>query len=118
MAALPAPRPLASADLDAVTRIEREIFPDPWSKRAFAESLAREDVRGWAQDGVDGRLIGYGLCVRAADEGEILNLAVDPRSRRLGAGRTLLEAMLDWLRGGGVGRGGKGDGDDAGWLSG
>lgn len=32
---------------------------------------------------------------RVADEGEILNLAVDPKCRRQGVGRTLVEALLE-----------------------
>jgi ribosomal-protein-alanine N-acetyltransferase len=95
-------RPLAAADLAAVVRIEHETFPDPWPLAAFQETLARAEVRGIALDDDDGRFLGYGLCVLAADEGEILNLAVDPGLRRQGAGRALLEAMLDMLKAGGA----------------
>ena len=93
----PAPRPLVDGDLGRVAAIERAIFPDPWSRTAFAQTLARPTVRGFALDDRSGRLIGYGICSLAADEGEILNLAVDPAARRQGAGRQLLTAMLDWL---------------------
>ena len=36
--------------------------------------------------------------MEAADEGEILNLAVAPAGRRRGLGRALVEAMLEALR--------------------
>jgi len=102
MAETAAPRPIVPADLDRIAAIERAIFPDPWSRRAFAETLARSSARGFALDDAEGQVIGYGVCALAADEGEILNLAVDPARRRRGAGRRLLAAMLDWLAAGGV----------------
>lgn len=95
-------RPLAHADLARVVEIERHTFSDPWSRSAFADTMARDEVRGFALDDRHGRLVGYGLCVLAGDEGEILNLAVDPVARRAGAGRRLVGAMLDWLRSGGA----------------
>jgi ribosomal-protein-alanine N-acetyltransferase len=98
------PRELSVTDLDRVVEIEKVTFPDPWSRRAFLETLARPDVRGVALDDDLGRLVGYGVCVRAADEGEILNLAVAGGARRQGAGRRLLDSMVAWLRGGGATR--------------
>lgn len=40
---------------------------------------------------------GYVVAVDAADEGEILNLAVAPTGRRQGLGRALVEHILDAL---------------------
>jgi ribosomal-protein-alanine N-acetyltransferase len=100
----PIPRPLVTADLAAVVAIEAAIFPDPWSRRSFAATLGRPGVRGFALDDEAGRLIGYGVGSLAADEGEILNIAVEPSARGRGAGRQLLRAMLDWLAGAGAGR--------------
>jgi ribosomal-protein-alanine N-acetyltransferase len=100
----PTVRALAPADLAAVVRIERAAFPDPWSANAFRETLAREAARGVVLEDDGGHCIGYGICVLAADEGEILNLAVDPKHRRQGSGRALALAMLDLLKTGGAGR--------------
>jgi ribosomal-protein-alanine N-acetyltransferase len=96
------PRPLVAADLDRVAAIERAVFTDPWPRSAFEGLLAERHVRLLAADGDDGRLAGYGMCAVAADQGEILNLAVDPASRHRGLGRALLEAMLDGMRQDGV----------------
>ncbi|MFI5279647.1 MAG: ribosomal protein S18-alanine N-acetyltransferase [Gemmatimonadales bacterium] len=96
------PRPLASADLDRVAEIERDTFPDPWSKRSFAETIEREQVRSVAIDDEEGRLVGYAMSVRAGDEGEILNIAVDERARGHGSGRALLDDLLEDLRNNGV----------------
>lgn len=96
------PRPLEPADLDRVEEIERATFPDPWSKRSFAETIEREQVRSLAIDDGEGRLVGYAMSVRAGDEGEILNIAVDERARGHGAARALLDDLLLDLRRNGV----------------
>ena len=98
------PRPIVAADLARMAEVEGGLFPDPWSRQAFADTLARADVRGVAVDDGGGRLVGYGLCALVADEGEILNLAVDPSAQRQGLGRRLLSAMLSWLQGAGAAR--------------
>jgi len=49
-------------------------------------------------DGPDGRLAAYALASVVTDQGEILNLAVEPGSRRRGLGHILLDAMLDMFR--------------------
>jgi ribosomal-protein-alanine N-acetyltransferase len=102
MASIGKARPLVEADLDRVVEIERATFPDPWSRRSFAETLERERVRGLAIDDDSGRLIGYAVSVRAADEGKVLNLAVDEAARGSGAGRSLLESLLEDLKRSGV----------------
>jgi ribosomal-protein-alanine N-acetyltransferase len=96
------PRPLAQADLDRVTEIERATFPDPWSRKSFAETIEREQVRSLAIDDDEGRLVGYAMSVRAGDEGEILNIAVDEPARGHGAARAMLEDLIDDLRRNGV----------------
>jgi ribosomal-protein-alanine N-acetyltransferase len=92
------PRPLLPGDLDRVAAIERATFSDPWPRTAFEELLREPHVRAFAVDGDDRQLAGYALCTIAADEGEILNLAVHPAEQRRGLGRALLQAMLETLR--------------------
>ncbi len=96
------PRALVASDLGRVVAIERLAFTDPWPKSAFVELLAQTYVRALAIDGEDGELVGYGISAVAADQGEILNLAVDPGRQRRGFGRALLAAMLERMRAEGV----------------
>lgn len=104
MAGYRRPRPLHPTDLERVAEIELATFSDPWSRRAFAETLARPEVRGFAVDDERGALAGYGLCAVAGDEAEILNVAVDTAARGCGVGRSIVEAMLDHLREAGIRR--------------
>jgi [ribosomal protein S18]-alanine N-acetyltransferase len=95
---VPSARPLLPADVASVTAIERAAFADPWPAAAFTELLAQPHVRALAVELGDGRLAGYALASVAADQGEILNLAVDPAARRRGLARILLGALLDVFR--------------------
>jgi ribosomal-protein-alanine N-acetyltransferase len=47
-------------------------------------------------------IAGYVVALDAADEGEILNLAVAPAGRRHGLGRALVEHVLEVLRARGI----------------
>jgi ribosomal-protein-alanine N-acetyltransferase len=91
-------RPLVRADLDLVAEIERETFADAWSRRSFAGMLNQPHIHAIAAEDASGSLIGYGMCSIAADEGEILNIAVTRGARRQGAGGLLLQALLGHLR--------------------
>ena len=95
-------RPLAPADLDAVVAIERDTFADPWSKRSFAATLRQPRIGALAAVGDDGALLGYGISTRVADEGEILNIAVQAAARGQGIGRMLLSALLEDLQAEGI----------------
>lgn len=44
---------------------------------------------------LDGAVVGFALYRVVAGEGELLNLAVEPMSRRGGVGRRLMERLLD-----------------------
>jgi [ribosomal protein S18]-alanine N-acetyltransferase len=91
-------RAASTADLDAVARIERASFADPWSRRAFQVHL--HDLFLVADR--DGTVAGYVIGRVTGAEGEILNIAVDPSRRTNGLGRALLDASLDALRAAGV----------------
>ena len=70
--------------MPAVHALEHAAFSDPWSERDFRECVASEVVFlvAAAPDG----LAGYVVAQDAADEGEILNLAVVPARHRGGQG--------------------------------
>jgi ribosomal-protein-alanine N-acetyltransferase len=76
-----------------IAAIERAAFTDPWPAQSFLELLAQPHVRAVAVE-ADGVLAGYALAAVAADQGEILNLAVAPPARGRGLGHRLLDALL------------------------
>ncbi|MCE2902416.1 MAG: ribosomal protein S18-alanine N-acetyltransferase [Gemmatimonas sp.] len=78
----------------AVARIEASAFSDPWPASAFSELLERAYARLRVAVTDDGTLCGYCVLLRAADEGEIANIATEPSVRQQGvAGRLLDDAL-------------------------
>lgn len=92
-------RPATEADLEAMARIEKESFSDPWSKWTLRGMIQRG---GALVATLGDSLVGYLFEHSAAHQGEILNLAVERAHRRRGVGRALLEAALENMRPRGV----------------
>jgi [ribosomal protein S18]-alanine N-acetyltransferase len=87
-------RPLAYSDLPRVIAIERRAFPTPWSLAMFVLELSKPS--GVCLAAVQERsLVGYLVCSRYADVWHLMNLAVDPASRRQGIATALLSEMLE-----------------------
>ena len=86
-------RPLADEDLAYVAALEAQIHAAPWSHGNFRDALAA----GYsAQVGErEGRIVVFGVMMRAPGEAQILNLSVVPDARRQGLGRALLERFID-----------------------
>jgi len=89
----------ASKDLDGIEEIERISFSDPWTRSSFLQLMG--DYAWVAESG--GRVVGYLLGRVAADEAEVLNLAVHPAHRRCGIARGLVTTALDEFRAAGAG---------------
>jgi len=90
-------RPMMEGDLDEVMQIERKSFPTPWSRRLFERELLLPYAHAFvALEAMPDRIAGY-LCFWLVEgETHILNLAVDPESRRRGIGALLLRHGLDY----------------------
>jgi ribosomal-protein-alanine N-acetyltransferase len=99
----PTLRRATPAHADAIAELARGSLPEAWSERAFAAELRREGALAWVLE-AEGRVVGYLLAARAADEAELLSMAVDADRRRAGLGRRLLEGCLAALRADGVRR--------------
>ena len=95
-------------DVTAIAAIERRVFSDPWSERAFRDVLAHPAmyfacVREQTADGYTAECVrGYVVAWFAGGQGEIANLAVEESARGRGIGSALLDAALDEARGHGT----------------
>ncbi len=98
-------RALGALELDLASELHRDAFGPMgervWMRQDIAELLASPGVSGLLLQ-ADGKDIGFALCRAAADEAELLTIAVRPSHRRLGAGRALLAMVVDRLRTAGV----------------
>jgi ribosomal-protein-alanine N-acetyltransferase len=94
-------RRASPADLPRIADIERAVFSDPWPAAAFRDLLGIEALVAASPAG---QVVGYLFAHHAADEGEILNLAVDPAHSRCGVGTALVQTVLRDLGDAGVAR--------------
>ena len=79
------------ADIDAVVRMEKEYFSDSWSENSVKIQVENKKVMviKFADE-----LIGYCIFMTAADEGEILRIAINHKIRKAGLGKKLLLASI------------------------
>jgi ribosomal-protein-alanine N-acetyltransferase len=93
-------RPLQKADLDAVMAIEPEIYPYPWTRGNFSDSL-KAGYSCWACE-QDGALVGYAVMMMVLDEAHLLNISIAREFQGRGLGRRLLEHLIGVARGHGA----------------
>lgn len=86
-------RPLAEADVEAVSRIEEESFSMPWSAAAFRDLVNQKGALYLVAE-ADGEVAGCcGLNV-VLEEGDIGNVVVAPSMRGKGIGQAMLAELL------------------------
>ena len=85
-------RPMSAEDLPTVMAIERQVYRYPWTEGIFRDCL-RSGYCCWLGFSGD-QVVAYGVLSVAAGESNLLNLCVDPGSRRQGVGKLLLSHLL------------------------
>lgn len=99
---LPRYRRMAAADLDAVVAIEEAIYPHPWTRGNFGDSLAA-GYPCWIVE-CGGEIAGYTVVMIAPGEAHLLNLSVAGPWQRRGIGRELLAFAMKLARDGEAGK--------------
>lgn len=118
-------RPMTYGDLDAVAAIERSVYPFPWTRGNFADSLtaghdawifdASGEAPGSPHEAAVRRappdaetpasaIAGYAVAMWIPEEVHLLNLSVVAHRQGQGFGH----AMLDWLMNEAAARGARG----------
>lgn len=94
-------RPMTGGDIEAVAYLDQISFSEEWPESMIRSGLdSRLDTYFVYED--RGQILGYSVIRVMADEGEIQRVAVDPRFRRLGIARKLMESMVAFSRDRGV----------------
>lgn len=88
-------RRLTIAELNEIERIEKRVYPTPWSRSMFAGELAKPASLSLGAFTEEGRLAGYLIVSRYVDAWHIMNLAVDLEFRRSGVASTLLDTLFE-----------------------
>jgi ribosomal-protein-alanine N-acetyltransferase len=86
-------RPMIVDDVDAVHALECSVFPHPWSRANFMDSLSSGYDAWVLRDDGSGQLAGYFLLMYALDEAHLLDVAVAGERHGAGLGRFLLDRI-------------------------
>lgn len=87
---------MAEVDLDAVAAAETRVYPFPWTRRNFADSLAAGYGAWLAIE--DGAMTGYAVVMHVLSEAHLLNITMLPEFQRSGRGTALLLHLFDLAR--------------------
>lgn len=97
--------PIGPAEAAAMAPIHAASFDEAWTDVALSRLLRADAARAFgAFAGYEREPLGFVLAFVAADEAEILAIAVAPSRRRMGIGAKLLRALQRQLRDEGVNR--------------
>lgn len=88
-------RKMELRDVDAVVDIEENSFPIPWTKNSFVTELTKNKLARYCVVEVDGVIAAYGGMWLVVDEAHITNIAVHPKYRGIGAGKKIVEALIE-----------------------
>ncbi len=87
----------SGAHLDEIVEIERESFPDPWSRGSIEQCVQGKFASVLAAV-EDGHVEGFAIFNVLADEAELYTIAVRRDSRRRGVGGAILKRVKDCAR--------------------
>ncbi len=78
------------SDLDEVLGIENDVYPFPWTRGNFMDSIASGYETWVLRDGA-GTMYGYFLLMLSVDDAHLLNITVERGLQGRGIGLTLLD---------------------------
>ncbi|WP_029041030.1 ribosomal protein S18-alanine N-acetyltransferase [Cucumibacter marinus] len=84
--------PARTEDSTVLAKLHAASFFRGWSVSEFERFLAERDIRTYIACDAKHRIAGFAMIRIAADEAELLTIAVDKRRRKKGLGRALMAA--------------------------
>jgi len=91
-------------DIGALLEIERDQFPEPWTRGMLLDELGQPDTRRYTVAVDAGRVVGYLGVMFAPDELHVTTLGVRPGDEGRGVATSLLDDAWDDARTRGVAR--------------
>ena len=86
-------RAMTVASLDGVIELENAIYPFPWTRGNFVDSLVA-GYTAWTLNHVDGDLVGYCIAMSGVGEMHLLNITIAPAARRRGHARRIVTELV------------------------
>ena len=87
-------RLMEERDLEQVAELERECFSTPWSYSAFKSELKNENSIYLIAE-IESRIVAQGGLHIIGDEGEIMNVSVNPNYRKQHIAFELLNILIE-----------------------
>ncbi len=84
-------RPMQQGDFLDVLEIEQQVYPFPWSRQIFVDSITAGSLLVVMER--NQKIVGYGVLSSGGGESQLLNIAIAPEAQGDGLG----EALLRWL---------------------
>jgi len=82
------------ADIDAVMDVETRVYPFPWTRGNFIDSLAAGYEARLLRRSPEEELLGYCIAMGGVDEMHLLNITVVPAHQRQGHARFLVDHLV------------------------
>jgi [ribosomal protein S18]-alanine N-acetyltransferase len=78
-------------DITDLLEIERDQFPEPWTRGMLLDELDQSDTRRYTVADEDGRVLGYLGVMFVTDELHVTTIGVRPGDERRGVATSLLD---------------------------
>lgn len=91
-------RNMEEKDLDRIMEIEKDAFTTPWTRESFILEITKNQLAKYIVAEIGNIVVGYGGVWLILDEGHITNIAVDRDYRKMGAGTSLVEGLINLCR--------------------
>lgn len=87
-------REMTKEDIEGVLEVERDSFSTPWTEQLFYDEVNNPHTVYYICT-VGEEIIGYAGMWHVLDEGQITNIAVKSRFRKMGVGSMLLKELIN-----------------------
>lgn len=90
-------RHMEARDTAYVAELEKKVFSQPWSEKAFRDTIDNDDYIYIVAEH-ENSIVGYAGCIVSADGADITNIAVAGDYRRMGIAEELLRQTETLVR--------------------
>jgi [ribosomal protein S18]-alanine N-acetyltransferase len=94
-------QPLTADWLDRVLSIENAVYPHPWRRANFEDSI-KTGYQMQVLTSANAEILGYFIAMKGFEEVHLLNIIVAEPHQRQGWAKLMLEALAVWSRGQGA----------------
>jgi len=91
-------RKMDHSDLPSVLKIEALNYEFPWSEGVFKDCFRAMNYVNWVCEAPENVIVGYCIISVMAGEAHIMNISVNPDFQRQGAGRKMMEHVIEYAR--------------------